>query len=1197
MSFVICSGSILEQNVIRDTDVFRVATMLTYIAKPPAQRGMMNRLFTRGVYSLISMLGLSLMAFLTASHLVYSHSVRELDSLVADVATLRSGEPIQKEIAKGESHLYRIRLDRKQYMQIAINQESIGLAVVLFDPEGKKISEISNPGLIPDQETISLIAQIPGEYRLQVRPVGEGPATGRYELEIKETRTATPQDRESIAAERAFSEGDTLRAEWRKDSLLEAINRYEKAQSFWRTTGNQQKQAKALRNIGNVYSTLGKRQEALNHYDQALQLSRAIGNSYLEVELLNRISSIYIDWGKLAQARNYCQQALTISQKINYFGGEGWALNNLGLTHYSQSDMRAALDLFAQSLEVCQRANDTQGQAEAINNLGYVYNDLGEIRQAQDHFYRALSLWQKANDRQGQAITLSAIGSIYTLLGEYQKALDFHTQAERLFREIGDLSGQALSFNGVGYLYEGLGEKEKALEYYSEALTLWRTTGARSREALTIGYIGRIYSSSGENQRALAYFQQKLVISLVLGDLRMEADSLKEIGEVYSFLGNQQTALNYYSKALALSRQADDRRAQAYILNNIGFIHYEQDEKSKSLGLYEEALVLIRDVGDRVGERQVRYNIARVNRDLGNLNEARKEIDSVLSMIEHSRAKILRQDLRASYFASVRQYYELYIDILMHLWRQDPKPEYIAAALEVSERARGRVLLDMLNETHIDIRQGVDPVLLEQEHDLQQMLNAKAERQIRLLNGVHTEEQATAIKKEIADLTSQYQEILTRIRATSPRYADLTQPRILNPSEIQRQLDTDTLLLQYSLGDERSYLWAVTQNSLSAFVLPSRSEIEKAANYLYKLLTSLNQFVVGESSQQRQVRLKQASIQYSEMAARLSQIILGPITPLLGTKRLVIVGDGALHYIPFAALPAPTKNSEELQEPLLVKHEIVSLPSSSALALLRSELAERNAATKTVAVLADPVFERSDPRVRFSSESNKMIEQPYTRSVNSASISNSLRSVKDRNEALDQFSFHRLPFSRLEAEAIVSLVPENQRMLALDFDANLAKVKSSELGQYRIIHLATHGLLDSSHPELSSIVLSLVDQQGRPRNGFLRSNEIYNLKLSAELVVLSGCSTALGKEIKGEGLVGITRSFMYAGAQRVAVSLWAVDDRATAELMKYFYEAMLGPQKLRPAAALRAAQLKMWAQKQWQSPYFWAAFILEGDWK
>jgi len=270
--------------------------------------------------------------------------------------------------------------------------------------------------------------------------------------------------------------------------------------------------------------------------------------------------------------------------------------------------------------------------------------------------------------------------------------------------------------------------------------------------------------------------------------------------------------------------------------------------------------------------------------------------------------------------------------------------------------------------------------------------------------------------------------------------------------------------------------------------------------------------------------------------------------------------------------------------PLIVDHEIVSLPSASVLAALRQEVGDRLPAAKAVAVLADPVFSRDDSRVSRAGQTSAARNQSLPSDV--------LRSAEESGLK----DFVRLRFSRAEADAVARLVPESQRLEAVDFVANRATATSADLNQYRIVHFATHGLINSRHPELSGIVLSLVDQKGRPQNGFLRLNEIYNLRLNAELVVLSACQTALGKEIKGEGLIGLTRGFMYAGAPRVVASLWRIDDRATAELMARFYRAML-KDGLRPAAALRAAQVSMWKDNRWSGPHYWAAFIIQGEWK
>jgi CHAT domain-containing protein len=433
----------------------------------------------------------------------------------------------------------------------------------------------------------------------------------------------------------------------------------------------------------------------------------------------------------------------------------------------------------------------------------------------------------------------------------------------------------------------------------------------------------------------------------------------------------------------------------------------------------------------------------------------------------------------------------------------------------------------------------------------------------------------------------------------------LTQPQPLNLSEIQqRALDPETLLLEYSLGEDASYLFVVSQTSLTSHRLPKRSEIEAATRRVRELLTA-PQPQPGDTEAKYQARVKEAREGYWAQAAELSRMLLGPVASQLGRKRLAIVADGALQYIPFAALPAPSpendngRNSGAEPQPLFVEHEIVNLPSASTLATLRHETAGRKPAAKTLAVLADPVFTDDDTRV--SRDVSKAGIKGKARSADSYETDigflQMTRSGRETGVIGAESGFGRMLNTRREAAAISALVPERERMQALDFEASRTTALRPELGEYRIVHFATHGLLNNVHPELSGIVLSLVNKEGNQQDGFLRLQDIYNLKLPAELVVLSACQTGLGKEIKGEGLIGLTRGFMYAGAPRVVASLWKVDDRATSELMKRFYQGMLGPEALRPAGALRQAQLSIWKQKQWREPYYWAAFVLQGEWK
>jgi CHAT domain-containing protein len=656
---------------------------------------------------------------------------------------------------------------------------------------------------------------------------------------------------------------------------------------------------------------------------------------------------------------------------------------------------------------------------------------------------------------------------------------------------------------------------------------------------------------------------------------------------------------------LPISQAIGLRRGEAATLNNFGLVYWSLGETQKALEKYNEALPIFQAVGDRNGEAAALLGIARVEQKRGNLTQARQTIEQAIGLVESLRTNIASQELRASYFASRHEFFESYIDVLMQMHKQNPAGAFDALALEVSERARARSLLELLKEARADIRQGVDSSLLERERSLRQRLNAKAAAQVSLLNRKHTPEQADAAAKEIAFITTEYDELQGKIRDSSPRYAALTQPQPLNLSGIQQQaLDPQTLLLEYSLGENASYLFVVSQTSLSSHQLPKRTEIEAATRRVYELLTA-PQPRPGESEAKRQARIEEARANYWTQAKALSQMLLGPAASQLGKKRLAIVADGALHYIPFAALPAPSagngegRNSGAEPQPLFVEHEIVSLPSASTLATLRLETAGRKPAEKSLAVLADPVFTDDDTRVRR--DVGKAGAKVKTKSADSNDINISslqmTRSGQETGVIGAEGAFGRLLSTRREAAAISALIPERERMQALDFEASRTTALRPELGEYRIIHFATHGMLNNVHPELSGIVLSLVDETGHPQNGYLRLQDIYNLKLPAEMVALSACQTGLGKEIRGEGLIGLTRGFMYAGAPRVVASLWKVDDRATSELMKRFYQGMLGPEALRPAGALRQAQLSIWKEKQWREPYYWAAFVLHGEWK
>ncbi|MFL6255021.1 MAG: CHAT domain-containing tetratricopeptide repeat protein [Pyrinomonadaceae bacterium] len=993
-------------------------------------------------------------------------------------------------------------------------------------------------------------------------------------------------------ADKAVEEGDGLRAKWEAESLRAAIRKYAAARLYFHAAKRPLREVEVLERLGRTHAILSDYHAAIDYYEKALQLAVDLPDRRTDVDILNRIGNAYLETVNAEKALSYCRQAQQISVRIGYRRGEGEALNSLGLAHYISGNVMLAQESFNQSLAIWKEVKYDEGLAYTLLNLGYLHGDLGNTEASLDFYGRALDVSRSVNDQLARALTLTAMGGAYALQGEKQRALKLHQQALALFRVIGNRGGEAVTLNGIGYLYDDLGREAEALKYYDSALRLYESVDNRSYAAITSGYIGRVHFSLGEKEKALEYYYRKLATSRAVQDRRMESYTLRDIGNVLSTIGEKDKALEYYEQALTMSREVLDRRGEAYIVNSIGSLYEKSGAESQALEYYLKALPLMQAVADRRGEVITLFNVARAERELGRFAEARASIEKSLDLIEHLRTKVAGASLRISYLETVYQHYEFYIDLLMRMHEQDKSAGYDGVALEASERARARTLLESLIGSHTDIRKGVDPDLLAEESRVRKQLNQKVEQQTRLLSAGPTPEQGAAIKKEVEALLSLYEEVESRVRDESPQYAALTQPRQLKLPYIKKELDEETLLLEYSLGKERSYGWAVTSTSMMSFELPGRAEIEAAARELYGLLTAGNARKKNESRAEQKARMAQSAAAYPAAAAKLSKILLEPVAPLLGRKRLAIVADGILQYIPFNALPEPVKADPGATpyEPLIVNHEVITLPSLSTLAVLRREVAGRPQADKAVAVIADPVFESDDPRVRNAK-----------RKTFAPIPADSDRGAPARLAARDigaydgPVAFERLPFTLKEAEGIFTVVPEAKTKRAVGFDANLKTVLSPELRRYGIVHFATHGLLNNSHPELSGIVLSLVDKSGRPQDGFLSLNEIYNLDLPADLVVLSACQTGLGKDARGEGLIGLTRGFMYAGAPRVVASLWRIDDRAAAELMRYFYEEMF-LQHSTPAAALRAAQIKMWRTGEWQFPYYWAAFVLEGEW-
>jgi CHAT domain-containing protein/tetratricopeptide (TPR) repeat protein len=995
------------------------------------------------------------------------------------------------------------------------------------------------------------------------------------------------------------------------------LKSFSQALALFRAIGDSTNQAGALVGVGLTSLRLGDVRKAREAYSEALPLARAVDERESEARSLAGLGYVHLLSGERQAALDCFNKALPVARAAGDSLSEADALQGLGQLSVDSGEAQKALDNLSKALPLFLAVRDYAGAAVAYNNMGAAYSRLSDKEKAFDSFSQALKFAGTANDRNSESKALLGIGIIEISSGETQKAFDHLTQALSAARASGSqmFQGEALSF--LGFAYGRVNDTKKALDSFDQAFPLLRASGNRSGEALALAWRGFVYLNSREIGKAQESFSQALSMAQAIGDHNVEAQALNGLSAVN--MADPETALEYIAKSLTLSREANNRAGQADALTAKGFTHFIANEPRKALDSFTQALDLYRSFKDSQGELAALTNLALIERSTNDLAGARTHIEAALKLLESLRTKIVNQERRTSFFASGQDYYKFYIDLLMLLHAQHPSDGHDGEALQVSESSRARALLDTLTEAKADIHEGVNPQLLRRQDSLQQELNGRAQAQMSLLSGPHTQEQADTLAKEIENLTAAYEQVRTEIRQNSPRYAALTQPQPLTPKEIQSLvLDDDTLLLEYSLSSpdsfiwngnfvisamlnlsSPSYVWAVTSDSVKGYQLAKRGEIDSAARRVYDLLNARNKHISGETQAQREARIAQSDGEIQSAASALSRLVLSPVAAQLGKKRLVIVADGMLHYIPFAMLPdpnAPTGSSAP--QPLILEHEVVSLPSASTLAAIRREVAGRKPAPKTVIALADPVFTKDDERVEegLRGRSGNVRQSPLQADDKSSRDLEVVEAAEDTGFAGSELRIPRLLDSRREAKEIMAMVPAEERKLALDFEASRATATSAEMSQYRYVHFSTHGFLNSIHPELSGIVFTLVNRRGEAQDGFLRAHEVFNLRLPAEVVVLSACQTGIGKEVQGEGLISLTRGFMYAGAPRVVVSLWSVNEVGTSELMIRFYRQML-KNGLRPAAALRAAQLSLMKEKRWQSPFYWAAFTLQGEWR
>ncbi len=893
--------------------------------------------------------------------------------------------------------------------------------------------------------------------------------------------------------------------------------------------------------------------------------------------------------GRADQALVQLQKALELFTSSKNASGLAATHNELGDLYLRQGQYPVALDHYQQAFDgfVNIKKADVSGASSGIAQVAGADAAAGVNAAA-----------TIADDKFNANLMLAKIGDVNYRIGKIPEALAAYSRMD-VKKPESAASKVSRRFGGFGAIVGGIQTGNVSIAAPTSAITsILEAKKELDEYRVSIVFasyelgLGRIAYASNDLETAKKHFDNALSATgssiagvAKLGQVRrFRAAARTSLGDVLLKQGKYKDATKYYTDAKKGAQ--DDKRldlmwpAQRGLGRSLWLQAAQEKDVKKATPLRESAVANYRES---------------------------------LTTIENLRAGSLRADeARTTFLSTIKDVFDEAASANAELALTTSTPgaplsgkslEYAAEAFRITEESRARSLLDLLSETNAAITEGVPADLLKQKQE-----NLDRQQDIAdMLTGVtitneELKKKPSELDNDLEKLQTDYEAIENQIRTASPRYASLTSNQPMTLSDVQQNvLDDKTVLLEYSLQSDNSYLWAVSKSGGSLYKLSGRAELEKLATDLRAQLipSKLQRRIVGIDVLEADRGLGVASSAPEDAATfvtasnALYKAVVEPAAASLADKRLLVVADGALNYIPFEVLLKSADTGDFASLGYLVKtNEVVYAPSASVVGAIKQQRTKNT--SKLMLVVADPVFNSNDARARKATPSTSDSE------VRGIGIQSALSDVTGESTApatkMEGLPLARLAGTRVEADQIAKLAKSSgaQADVWLDLDANEDSLATKDISKYRIIHVATHGLLNAERPQFTGVVLSLVGNKNA--DGFLRTDEVFNLRLGGPLVMLSACETGLGKEKRGEGVMGLTRAFMYAGAPTVGVSLWSVADRSTAELMTDFYKRLLSANGPASTSALREAQLSMIAGKKYSAPFFWAPFVLVGDW-
>jgi CHAT domain-containing protein len=851
----------------------------------------------------------------------------------------------------------------------------------------------------------------------------------------------------------------------------------------------------------------------------------------------------------LKLARNRLTMASDRLQELGNAYEAGYALNYRGVSFDVAGDRERASDDFHTALQLFRRANDGPAQALSLQSLALQSHEDGRIGDAIREFEEALALIPRDEDPENYAHTLHNSALPLRVMGRFNEAIARFYEAGRILRERGDRDGEARALHGLGTTLMFAGEPERASELLQSAIRLRGESGSKRERAVSLFVLGQLERNEGKFEQAIAHHEEALSLVTAPHDL---AQARLSLARAFAAAGRSDDAQHELDEILGLTLPAT-HRYRGLALAELAELESLGGREDSSRQHFARALTILKSNDSDLDSARTLVRRGEAQLRAAKHANAIRDADAALRQFDAIGLQSLPAESRAAFRASYRDAVELRIAaFLAHAdgLRQSGN-EFLArrateSALSASDRARARLVAETLSD-----RQASVPEDVRRRRDgIYQRLAGKRSQRERLQNAADADKEAIAsLTREIALLRTEA--LLVEGEISSARGP--AESRTFNETgeNLTALLPEGHVVAEYFLGRKHAWLFEVRKGRVEVHAIADGDDIARLARELHLAWR------------------KPGSTQRDQWAASdtLANALFRPLDDLGADETLYVIPDGQLHLIPMTvlaehALPHASPGSVQV--------------ASTLTASLQPRTAESARAKHLLAVIADPIYSPDDSRIGGAATAVPVGDNVLTRS------------------ALNLERMKRLPAAALEAKAIVSLLGDEVALVLAGADASRQRVATAGLGQYRIVHFATHAIADSQDPALGLLALSRFDQGGKRMDGAFRALDIAELRLHADLVVLSACDTAVGREIAGEAPLGLSHAFLRSGAKAVLATLWQVPDTSTALLMREFYREMLVNART-PAAALALAQRHIRGQARWSDPYYWAGFQLTSN--